>query len=434
MAIEIPLPALGENIETATVTRVLVKVGDAIKKDQSVLELDTEKASVDVPAPAAGTVKEIRVKEGDVLNVGQIVMTLDGTADSPQPQAQQQKPQSASPPPSPPPASKPQTPEPTQPTARLEEPNEPAPEAVRPVATAPPEVRASPALRRMARELGVDIHAVKGTGPENRITEEDIRNHAKSIIADAGASGVRGKSAPLPDFSRWGQVERQPLSSIRRTIAEHLSAAWMSIPHVTHFDSADITELEAYRKTLVEKGEGSKSKVSMTAIAMKVVSQALKVFPQFATSLDVEKGEMISKKYCHIGVAVDTEHGLLVPVIRDVDKKGILAISAELAHVAEKARGRTLSIDDMQGGTFTITNLGGIGGMNFTPIINSPEVAILGISRASLQPVFRDGEFVPRLMLPLALSFDHRVVDGADSARFLRWIVEALEQPLRLVL
>ncbi|HZJ00350.1 MAG TPA: 2-oxo acid dehydrogenase subunit E2, partial [Gemmatimonadaceae bacterium] len=288
--------------------------------------------------------------------------------------------------------------------------------------TGPPEVPASPALRRMARELGVDIHSVKGTGPENRITEDDVRNHAKSII-----SGV--KAAPLPDFSRWGQVERHPLSSIRRAIAEHLSGAWTSIPHVTHFESADITELEAFRKTI-----DSKTKVTITAIAMKAVSQALKLFPQFATSLDVEKGEVISKKYCHVGVAVDTEQGLLVPVIRDVDKKGILAISSELAQMADKARTRTLSIDEMQGGTFTITNLGGVGGTNFTPIINSPEVAILGISRSSLQPVFRDGEFVPRLILPLALSFDHRVVDGADSARFLRWIVEALEQPLRLVL
>jgi pyruvate dehydrogenase E2 component (dihydrolipoamide acetyltransferase) len=431
MAIEIPLPPLGENIESATVTRVLVKVGDAIKKDQSVLELDTEKASVDVPAPSAGTVKEIRVKEGDVLNVGQIVMTLDGTADSPQPQAQQRKQESAPPPPPPPP--KAEAPEPPQPVERPEQAPEPEPEAAPPVATAPPEVPASPALRRMARELGVDIHSVKGTGPENRITEEDVRNHAKSIIAGEGPSGVRAKNAPLPDFSRWGQVERHSMSSIRRAIAEHLSGAWNSIPHVTHFDSADITELEAYRKSL-DKGENSKTKVTMTAIAMKVVSQALKVFPQFATSLDIEKGEVISKKYCHIGVAVDTEHGLLVPVIRDVDKKGILAISQELAQAAEKARARTLSIDEMQGGTFTVTNLGGIGGMNFTPIINSPEIAILGISRSSLQPVFRDGGFVPRLMLPLALSFDHRVVDGADSARFLRWIVEALEQPLRLVL
>jgi pyruvate dehydrogenase E2 component (dihydrolipoamide acetyltransferase) len=284
----------------------------------------------------------------------------------------------------------------------------------------------------MARELGVDIRSVKGTGPENRITEEDVRNHAKSLIVNASGSGVRAKNAPLPDFSRWGQVERLPLSSTRRTIAEHLAGAWSSIPHVTHFDSADITELEASRKSLQED-EGSKTKVTITAIAMKAVSQALKVFPQFATSLDIEKGEVISKKYCHIGVAVDTEHGLLVPVIRDVDKKGILAISAELTQTAEKARARKLAIEEMQGGVFTITNLGGIGGMNFTPIINSPEVAILGISRASMQPVFRDGEFAPRLMLPLALSFDHRVVDGADSARFLRWIVEALEQPIRLV-
>jgi pyruvate dehydrogenase E2 component (dihydrolipoamide acetyltransferase) len=224
------------------------------------------------------------------------------------------------------------------------------------------------------------------------------------------------------------------MSNIRRTIAEHLQASWTSIPHVTIFASADITELEKFREDGAGKAQSGQPKLTVTAIAVKVVSAALRVFPQFNASLDPEKEEVVYKKYFHIGVAVDTEHGLLVPVIRDVDKKSISELSAELAQVAEKARTRKLSLEDMQGGSFTITNLGGIGVSNFTPIINSPEVAILGISRSTLQPVFRDGEFKPRLMLPLALSFDHRVADGADAARFLRWVVESFEQPLKLVL
>jgi pyruvate dehydrogenase E2 component (dihydrolipoamide acetyltransferase) len=284
----------------------------------------------------------------------------------------------------------------------------------------------------MARELGIDIHGVAGTGPDGRITKEDVQNHARSIIVSASTQQGGGPSSVLPDFSRWGEIERQPLSSVRRAIAEHLHQAWSSIPHVTQFDSTDITELEVFRKAATD--DKSQSKVTITAIAMKVVSEALKIFPRFNASIDASRAEIISKKYHHIGIAVDTEHGLLVPVIRNVDTKGILQLSMELAEAAEKARTRKLSLEDMQGGTFTITNLGGIGGVNFTPIINSPEVAILGLSRASLQPVYRDGELSPRLILPLALSFDHRVVDGADAARFLRWVAEALEHPIRLLL
>ena len=434
MTMEITLPALGENIDSATVTKVLVKVGDTIQKDQPIMELDTEKASVDVPSSSSGTVKEIRVKEGDVLNVGQVVLVLEESgksAGSTSPKVEPEQSASAEPK------------EETKPKKETATPISPQVEPIdQPVQTQPLEtlpepvqrgVPAAPKLRRMARELGIDIHAVAGTGPDGRITEEDVRNYARSIILNASAPEVSDKPARLPDFSRWGEIERKAMSSIRRTIAEHVHDAWTSIPHVTHFDAADITELETFRKSFAG-GESGQGKLTMTAIAIKVVSEALKVFPQFNVTLDPEAAEVIYKKYCHIGVAVDTEHGLLVPVIRDVDKKGVLKLAVELAEAAAKARNRKLSIEDMQGGTFTITNLGGIGGANFTPIINSPEVAILGISRANFQPVFREGEITPRLILPLALSFDHRVVDGADAARFLRWVAEAFEQPIRLAL
>jgi pyruvate dehydrogenase E2 component (dihydrolipoamide acetyltransferase) len=444
MAMEIRLPALGENIDSATVTRVLVKVGDTIKKDQPIMELDTEKASVDVPASAAGTIKEIRVKEGDTINVGQVVLTLEESGEAavvsepekkpepppvkaePEKKVPVQQKQEVAPPPSPPvePKQVQETKGPPASEEFLEKLPEPAEEGV----------PAAPSLRRMARELGVDIHAVMGTGPNGWITKEDVRNYARSIILNATASGIAHKISALPDFSRWGNVERKAMSGIRRAIAEHLQDAWVSIPHVTQFDSADITDLEKFRESIVSRQQSGQPKLTVTAIAMKVVSSALRVFPQFNVSLDPDREEVIYKKYCHIGVAVDTEHGLLVPVIRDVDRKTVSELSVELAQVAEKARDRKLSLEEMQGGTFTITNLGGVGGTSFTPIINSPEVAILGISRAKHQPVLLNGEFKPRLLLPLALSFDHRAVDGADAARFLRWVAEALEQPIKLVM
>lgn len=441
MPVEIKLPELGESIDSATVTRVLVKVGDEVKNEQPILEVDTDKASVDVPASSAGHVKEIRVKEGDVIKVGQVVLTLEETGSNTSPPAATKAPE---PPPTKAEAAKPAENEPKEaalPVKKEEPPSKAVSQAETPQPQQPSqpqqpaqplhdEVDAAPSLRRMARELGIDIHSVSGTGPEGRITEEDIRNHARSIILNASSVGS-AKATRLPDFTRWGAVEMKAMSGVRRTIAEHVYDAWSSIPHVTQFDVADITELDEERRKLDKKAGG---KLTITAIALKVAAGALKVFPQFNVSFDAERGEIISKKYIHIGVAVDTEYGLLVPVIRDVDKKNILELTGELTKVAEKARARTLSLEEMQGGTFTITNLGGIGGVNFTPIVNSPEVAILGISRSSIQPVFREGEFKPRLILPIALSYDHRAVDGADGARFLRWVAEAFEEPLKLLL
>jgi pyruvate dehydrogenase E2 component (dihydrolipoamide acetyltransferase) len=438
---EIRLPVLGENVDSATIVKILVHPGDTISKDQPIAELDTEKASVELPASEAGTVKDIQVREGDTIKVGQVILTLNETASPPEREAKkegpQEKPEEPPPPPQPQPEAPKQSTQPQpEPVLEPEPALEPEPEREpRPEPESIEEIAAAaPSIRRMARELGIDIHAVKGTGPEGRISEDDVRNFARSIILNASAAGVQPKSTELPDFSRWGEIERKAMTPIRRKTAEHVQDAWSSIPHVTQFGSADITELEKLRETFAKKVEDAGGKLTITAIVLKAASAALKVFPQFNVSLDVAQGEIIFKKYCHIGIAVDTEHGLLVPVIRDVDRKNILELSVELTRAAQNARSRKLAIEDMQGGTFTITNLGGIGGAYFTPIVNSPEVAILGVSRASLQAVFSNGEFKPRLMLPLSLSYDHRAIDGAAGARFLRWIAEALEKPFMLSL
>jgi pyruvate dehydrogenase E2 component (dihydrolipoamide acetyltransferase) len=287
----------------------------------------------------------------------------------------------------------------------------------------------------MARELGVDINGVPGSGPSGRISVDDVKAHAKGVVSGASAAaGAPSRGVPLPDFSRWGAIDRQPMRAVRRKTAEHLAAAWATIPHVTQHDLADITALEEMRKKYAKQAEAAGGHLTVTAIALKVVASALKVFPQFNASIDVAAEEIIYKKYVHIGVAVDTDRGLLVPVVRDVDTKNILQISADLTELSEKARSRKLSLDEMQGGCFSISNLGGIGGTSFTPIVNAPELAILGVSRARMEPVYRDGALTPRLMLPLSLSYDHRAIDGADGARFLRWVADALEQPFLLAL
>jgi pyruvate dehydrogenase E2 component (dihydrolipoamide acetyltransferase) len=297
-----------------------------------------------------------------------------------------------------------------------------------------PPVPAAPSVRRFARELGVEIGDVPGTGPGGRIGNDDVKEHVKAVLSGtAGRVGALG--APLPDFSKWGAVEIKPLSSIRRKTAEHLAAAWQA-PHVTQHDRADITALEQFRQTYGARVERAGGKLTVTAILIKIVCAALDRFPQFASSIDMANDSLVFKKYRHIGVAVDTASGLLVPVIRDVDQKTVTQIAAELAAVSQKARDKKLSLDDMSGGVFSISNLGGIGGTAFTPIVNRPEVAILGVSRGAKEPVWsaQSGAFVPRDMLPLSLSYDHRVIDGADAARFLRFIVDALEQPLTLIL
>jgi pyruvate dehydrogenase E2 component (dihydrolipoamide acetyltransferase) len=291
-------------------------------------------------------------------------------------------------------------------------------------------VAAGPATRQLARELGVDLARVTGTGPSGRISQEDVKTFVQQALASPTTASSGGRVPPLPDFSKWGDIEKRPLDAIRRKTAEQMSLAWSLIPHVTHNDLADITELEAFRKA----NEGKGPKLTVTAFALKAVSIALREFPQFNASLDFDGGQLIVKRYYHIGVAVDTERGLLVPVLRDVNTKNVRALAQELTDVAEKTRQKKIQPDDLRGGTFTLTNLGGIGGTSFSPIVNYPEVAILGLSRGRLQPVIHDGQVVPRLLLPLSLSYDHRVIDGAAAARFVRRIADMLENPMVMVL
>ena len=448
MPVEFKLPELGENVEKGDVVRVLVKVGDVIKKDQSVLELETDKATIEVPASDAGTVSEIKVKPGDKVKVGQVVLVLGdaaGAKDAPAPASAPAPKAVPAPAPQPAPAA---APAPAVAASSAAQPElRPAGRSAavvaiasaRPAPAAEPAaalVAAAPSVRRYARELGVDIGEVSGSGPGGRIGHDDVTKYVKGAMsgggaARGGAAGVR--VPPLPDFSKWGEVEVRPMSNIRRTTAEHLTAAWQA-PHVTQHDKADVTTLEEFRHAFGKRAEAAGGKLTVTAILVKIIGTAIGRFPQFASSVDMANESIIFKKYCHIGIAVDTPNGLLVPVIRDADQKGIVEVAVELAQLSQKARDKKLTREEMSGGVFSITNLGGIGGSFFTPIINRPEVAILGVSRTVTEPVFKDGAFVPRQMLPLSLSYDHRVIDGADAARFLRFVAEGLEQPLSMQL
>jgi pyruvate dehydrogenase E2 component (dihydrolipoamide acetyltransferase) len=416
---------------------MLVKPGDVVAREQALLELETDKATIEVPSSLAGRVTALRVAEGDKVRVGDVLLTIEESADEPLPAAPRPAPDAAGVALAPAPAD-PVQPMPDLPRHEHEEVGAVAPGAVpqaaieRPAERAPSvTVPAAPSVRRLARELGVDIARVQGSGPGGRIAPDDVKAYAKAVVSGAGAGEVAAR-VPLPDFSRWGEVERQPLSTIRRKTAEHVIHAWSTIPHVTQHDTCDISALEELRKRHAPEAEAAGGRLTVTAIALKVVAVALRRFPRFNSSLDMAADALVLKRYVHIGVAVDTERGLLVPVIRDVDTKGIIELAVELAAVSEKAKARKLTLEEMEGGSFTITNLGGIGGTAFTPIVRAPEVAILGVSRARTEPVWVDGSFEPRLMMPLSLSYDHRVIDGADAARFLRWVAEAFEQPLLL--
>ena len=455
MATELLIPDIGENVAGGDVVRILVNKGDAIKKDQPILELETDKATIEVPSDQEGTVTEIKVKQGDKVKVGQVVLTLEngagGGAAAPQKNTEQRT-QNAESEPVKPADSQPETPAAAE-TPKKDDKEKvvdiasrakaPAKAEAQQMSPAPAEsgdsgsaakVGAAPSVRRMARELGVDITRVSGTGPGGRVGADDVQSYVKSALTSGtgGGGGRLAQASPLPDFSKWGAIERKPMSNIRRKTSEHLSGAWNTIPHVTQNDKADITEIEALRKkhgAAVEKAGG---KLTVTAVLLKIAAAAIRKYPQFASSVDGDS--IVYKSYTHIGVAVDTEHGLLVPVLRDVDRKSITELSAELAQLSEKARAKKLGLDEMSGAVFTITNLGGIGGTSFTPIVNHPEVAILGVSRAVMEPVW-DGEgFEPRMMMPLSLSYDHRVIDGADAARFLRFVCEAVENPLLISL
>lgn len=436
MSIEIKLPELGENIASGVVANVLVKDGETVEKDQPLVELETDKAVIEVPAEEEGIIKEVKIAPGDEVKIGQVMFILEPTQGAKEESApeEEEMPEEA---PAPIVTDSKET-EATD-VESAEPASAPRPE---PMPEIPPKkageiAPAAPSVRRFAREIGIDIHQVPGTGPHGRISIDDVKAYSKLLNKQRGlgiGTAAGAPQEPLPDFSQWGPVEHQPMNKVRETTARHLSYAWSTIPHVTQFDKADITRLETLRKKYAPQVEAAGGKLTITVILLKVIEKALKKFPQFNASIDMLKNEIILKQYYNIGVAVDTDRGLLVPVIKNVDRKSITELAVELTEISKKAREKKLTLQDMQGGNFSISNLGGIGGTGFTPVVNSPEVAILAVSRARMEPVYLNEEFVPRLMLPLGLSYDHRLIDGADAARFLRWVCEALEDPFLLSL
>ena len=438
---EVLVPDIGD-YKDVPVIEVLVKTGQSVSAEDSLVTLESDKATMDVPAPFAGVVKDLKVKVGDKVSQGTLVLTLEAAeaagaaAPAPAPAA------APAPAPAPAPAVAPAA------AAVVAAPvSAPSPA---PVVNAGPideaafsKAHASPSVRRFARELGVDLGRLKGSGPKGRIVKEDVQGFVKQALAGgapaAGAAGggIPGLSLPawpVVDFSKFGPVETRPLSRIQKISGPALHRNWVMIPHITQQDEADVTEMEAFRKTLSEELAKSGVKITPLAFLMKAVVASLKQFPEFNASVAPGGDALILKQYYHIGVAVDTPEGLVVPVIRDVDKKGVVQLAKELAEISQKARDKKMGPTDMQGGTFSISSLGGIGGTHFTPIINAPEVAILGVSRSSMKPVWKDGQFVPRLMLPISLSYDHRVIDGAKGARFITHLNAVLSDIRRVIL
>ena len=475
MTIEYRLPELGEDIETGDVISVYVSPGDSVDEEQPLMEIETDKAAIEVPSPAAGVIKDIHVKDGDTIKVGQLLVTIDDaqgngkdvkettphkeeSVEEPEVKAQEE-----------PIEKEPETEEPeeeTEETApeldfnkKKEEVQEKEDQEKEDIEPAPgksdeeieePEIQeettklstsysqpppASPSVRRLARELGIDITKVTGTGPGGRISESDLRagtmtqKEAKKPVAESPEPAKEAPAkAKVRAPSKPGEEERVKMSKVRKLTAERLTEAWKA-PHVTQFDKADITDLEALRKQYGGSVEKAGGKLTMTAILIKAVAKTLKEFPEMNASIDMEKSEIVYKSFYNIGIAVDTERGLLVPVVKDADQKNMTQLSVELTDLSERARNKKINPDELRGGTFTITNLGGIGGTYFSPVLNSPEVGILGISRSAIEPVYIEEELVPRLMLPLSLSYDHRLVDGANAIRFLRSVIARLEEP-----
>ncbi len=421
---DIKLPRLGEGAESGTVVSILVKAGDQVKEGQTIVELENEKAVAPIPASASGRVAKLYVKEGDKISVGQPILALD-TDGAPT-----------------------VAPSPAAPRAETRPAPTPAPQPPRQPVQAPSvdvvgglaqneSVAASPTVRRLAQELGIDLTRVRGSQRGGRIAVEDLRAYIQQIqrLAVEGRAAPSASAAPAPkpaaekiDFEKWGPVSRKPVSSLRKIIAQRMHESWVSVPRVTQFDEADITSIVALRKKYVAKYEKKGASLTLTPFLIQAVVAVLKKHPIFNSSLDEVTEEIVFKGYYHVGIAVDTEQGLIVPVIRDVDKKSLLQLSKELAELAEKTRQRKVATDDLKGGTFTISNQGGIGGGSFTPIVNKPEVAILGVGRGALKPVVRGAKIEKRMLLPLGLSYDHRVIDGATAARFIVEIVQALEQ------
>ena len=435
------LPDLGEEIEEADVLQVLVAVGDEVALEQAILEIETEKATLDLPSSVAGVITAIHVRVGDTIRPGDAVITVDSAGAA----------AAAAPPPAAPseptaPQAEPQpqaAPTPVEPAPQVEPAPTPQPQtaAAAPLLAGEPDRRpvfASPSVRRFAREIGVEIQAVPGSGPGGRISEDDVKRHARnrSIAPPAAAAAAAEPPAPLPDFAEFGPIGREPLSRLRRTIKRNMAASWREIPHVTLHHTADITDLDSVRHQYRERAEQAGGKLTVTAIMLKIVAAALRAHPRANSSLDAANNELILKRYVHLGVAVDTPRGLVVPVIRDVDRKNIIQIAVELTDISARARSGDLTLEEFRGSSFTVTNLGGIGTGHFTPIIHHPNAAILGIGRSERRPVWDDEQelWVSRSIMPLSFAFDHRVMDGADGARFMSWISDAIRQPLVLAL
>jgi len=432
---EFKLPDPGEGIHEAEIVEVLVSEGDQVEDGQSILVVETDKAATEIPSPVDGVVQSIKVKKGDVVKVGEVLVTFLEEGEEEEAEAAEEAEKV------------------TKPEVEKEEREEKEEEEVRPEPKGKPEepVPAAPSTRRLARELGVDLQEVTPSGPKGQVTSEDVRAHAEKEpkervvekppeerAEEAAARPVQVEVPSLPDFSRWGPVEKKPLRSIRRATANRMALAWSQIPHVTHEDVADITELEGLRRKHQSEIEAEGGRLTLTMFILKAAVAALKEHPRFNSSLNVDEQEIIVKNYYHLGVAVDTERGLVVPVVKDVDRKSITELAVELYELAERTREGNVEREDLAGGTFTITNVGPLGGTGFTPIVNYPQVAILGLGQARLQPVVQgeldNYQVVPRLMLPLCLGFDHRVADGADAARFVNVIIEALENPEKLMM
>lgn len=468
---DVKIPEISENVTSGNIVEVLVAVGDSVAVDDVLVEMETEKAVVEIPSPYAGTIKEILVSAGDEKNVGDVIVRIevaeeeeDGKdAPSPTPaekpaeredQAESESPEEAddAPPETGDEAAEVDATSDEAPAGETPQaPSEPPPDAEKSKSAAEAEqakasrparpAPAAPSVRRFARELGVNIHEVAGSGHDGRISQADVSAHVKQrmearapVSRKAAAGGRPFAPPPLPDFSRWGRIRKEKLATVRRLTAENTSASWPIVPQVTQFDEADITDLQAFIDRHGRQAEKQGGKLTVTAIVMKICAAALERFPAFNASIDMKNEQMIYKDDVHIGLAVDTERGLLVPVVRDVARKGIIELAAAIVDTAQRARNKKIKPDEFEGATFTISNQGGIGGTAFTPVVVWPQAAILGISRARTRLVEKDGEIVPRSILPLCVSYDHRIVDGADAARFLGFICRSLEQGLTLVL
>ncbi len=424
------VPDIG-NYKDVPIIEVAVKAGDTVKAEQALLTLETDKATMDVPAPFDGVVKEVKVKVGDKVSEGALIVTIEASgaaaAAAPVAKAPVATPAAA----------------PTVARAIPAPASIPAPVATAAVVQSAPvtssgSAHASPSIRRFARELGVNLPQVKGSGEKGRVTKDDVQNFVKQSLAQprgaSGSGGLQVLEMPTIDFAKFGPVETKALSRIKKISGANLHRNWVTIPHVTQFEEADISEMEAFRKELGTEFAKESFKITPLAFLLKACAITLKHFPDFNASLDASGENLVLKKYIHIGVAVDTPDGLMVPVVRDVDQKGIVQLAKELGEISARAREKKITAAEMQGGCFSISSLGGIGGTAFTPIINAPEVAILGVSRSSMKPLWKDGEFVPRLMLPLSLSYDHRVIDGAAAARFTTYLAHVLSDMRRLAL